>query len=180
MFANRERTKPVLNWQIKPFDQLSPYDCWSALHLRQQVFVLEQTCLFPEIDQHDWPSHHLLGWDPIASSKCGQEFSSGESVMPADTDRPALRAYLRVIPPQIKFPEASLSRIVVDSAMRNTGLGHRLVELGIQHCQRLYPASGIQIAAQAHLEKFYARHGFAACSAPYLEDDILHVNMRLC
>ncbi len=159
-----------LDWQLVPFAELSAYQCWSVLKLRQEIFVLEQQCLFPEIDDVDLCSIHLMGW--VADND-----ASGEKKESAKAKN--LVAYLRIVPPNQKFTQASLSRIVVAATARHQALGSRLVEDGIRHCKRQHSDAGIQIAAQEHLKSFYAALGFEVSSDRYLEDDIWHVNMIL-
>ncbi len=149
----------MTQWQWLSFAQLSNSDLYAALGLRQQVFILEQQCLYPDIDGYDAGAHHLLCWQGTAEQR-------------------HLAAYLRCIPPGVKFPEMALGRVVTAPAARAGGLGRQLMELGIGHAELQHPGQHIRIGAQQHLEKFYNSLGFQTISAPYDEDGILHIDMR--
>ena len=142
-------------WTCLPFDALTPHQLYAVLKLRSEVFVVEQTCAYLDPDGADPACHHMLGL-----AKGG-----------------ALLATARLVPAGLKFPEASIGRVVTSPAARGTGLGHALMELACSHLARLWGAQPIRIGAQAHLQGFYARHGFATVSAPYDEDGIPHVEM---
>ena len=78
----------------------------------------------------------------------------------------------------MKFDDASIGRVVVDAGLRGQGIGHQLVREGLAQCARLWPGQPVSISAQAHLQRFYAAHGFQTSSSPYLDDGIAHVDMR--
>jgi ElaA protein len=145
----------MLDWQWSAFADLSALDLYQVLQKRQDVFILEQTCLYPDMDGLDQGAHHLLGWSP------GRE----------------LAAYLRVLAPGAKYAEMSLGRVLTASAARGSGVGRELLAQGIAHAERLHPGHRIRIGAQRHLEKFYGSFGFVTCSEPYDEDGIIHVDM---
>jgi ElaA protein len=147
-----------MNWQCLPFAQLSNAQLYTVLAARQQVFVLEQQCLYPDMDGLDQSAHHLLGWS-----------SSG-----ADAQ---LLAYLRILAPGVKFTEASLGRVLTTAAGRGTGAGRELLARGIAEAEALYPGQRLRIGAQLYLEKLYASFGFVTVSAPYDEDGIAHIDM---
>lgn len=148
----------MIEWQWSSFADLTAAQLYEMLALRQQVFVLEQTCLYPDIDGLDPGAHHLLGW----RTHDGQR---------------ALVATLRCLAPGAKYGEMSLGRVVTSPATRGTGLGRDLVARGIAYAVQLHPGHAIRIGAQAHLEQFYAGFGFVTVSAPYDEDGILHIDM---
>ncbi len=104
------------------------------------------------IDRQAW---HLLGRD-----------NAGE-----------LQAYLRVVDPGLKYDEPSIGRVITSPETRGTGLGERLVAEGVARCVAAWPGCGIRISAQAHLERFYARHGFVRVGENYGEDNIPHCQM---
>ena len=147
-------TSPI-SWVWLRFEELGVHALYDALALRAKVFILEQgPYLDPDgVDQQSW---HLLGRD-------------GQGV---------LQAYLRVVDPGVKYAEPSIGRVVVDAAQRGTGLGHSLVAEGVRRCVEAWPDRGIRISAQAHLQRFYGRHGFEPAGDEYLEDEIPHIEMR--
>jgi ElaA protein len=154
-----------LHWQCLPFEQLSLAQLYAVLAARQQVFVLEQQCLYPDLDGLDQAAHHVLGWSEDAASASG-------SATPLQ-----LCAYLRCLAPGVKFAEASLGRVLTTPAGRGTGAGRELLRRGIAQAEVLYPGQRLRIGAQRYLEKFYASFGFVTVSAPYDEDGIAHVDM---
>lgn len=147
-----------MNWQCLPFDQLTPAQLYAVLAARQQVFVLEQQCLYPDIDGLDAAAQHLMG--------CGGAGPDAQLI-----------AYLRILAPGVKFTEASLGRVLTTAAARGTGAGRELLTRGIAAAQALYPGQRLRIGAQHYLEKFYASFGFVTVSAPYDEDGIAHIDM---
>lgn len=148
-----------IEWQWASFDQLSTADLYAVLAQRQDVFVLEQQCLFQDIDGLDQLSHHLLAW----------QIREGVRV---------LAAYLRCVPPGIKYPEASIGRVMSARAARGSGIGRQLFSEGLHRTLATHPHHAIRISAQQYLENFYQGFGFVTCSEPYLEDGIWHVEMR--
>jgi ElaA protein len=148
----------MIEWQWSRFADLTAAQLYEMLALRQQVFVLEQTCLYPDIDGLDPGAHHLLGWRTVNGKR-------------------ELAATLRCLAPGAKYDEMSLGRVVTSPAMRGTGLGRELVAQGIACAVRLHQGHAIRIGAQAHLENFYGGFGFVTVSAPYDEDGIMHVDM---
>lgn len=151
-------TPSLIDWQFSRFADLSPFDLYEVLAQRQNVFILEQTCLYPDIDGHDIDAHHLLGWRTVDGKR-------------------VLAAYLRVLAPGAKYDEMSLGRVVTTSAARGSGAGRALLEQGIAHAEALHPGHRIRIGAQQYLERFYQGFGFETVSAPYDEDGIMHIDM---
>lgn len=143
-----------LRWRCLPFDGLSAHDLYRALRLRTQVFVVEQRCVFQDMDGADPACLHLLGEQ-------------------ADE----LHAYARLVPAGLKFAEASIGRVVNDPGARGQGLGHQLMQAAIAHLQMHWGPQPIRIGAQAHLQAFYRRHGFETDGPEYDEDGIAHVEM---
>jgi len=151
-------TPSLIDWQFSRFADLSPFDLYDVLAQRQNVFILEQTCLYPDIDGLDLDAHHLLGWRTVDGKR-------------------VLAAYLRVLAPGAKYDEMSLGRVVTTSAARGSGAGRALLEQGIAHAEALHPGHRIRIGAQQYLERFYQGFGFQTVSAPYDEDGIMHIDM---
>jgi ElaA protein len=144
----------ALNWQFKSFDDLTLAELYAMLQLRTEVFVVEQNCVFQDMDGADEKAMHLLG---LQDDK--------------------LVAYARCFNAGIKFKEASIGRVITHASMRGTGAGHELMQQAIASMKLIWGAQPIRIGAQARLEKFYEQHGFAVASAPYIEDGIPHIEM---
>lgn len=145
-------------WQWVAFDQLSNVDLYTVLAARQAVFVVEQNCVFADIDGIDPRAYHLLAWR-------------------SEHDERQLVGYLRCVPPGVHFAEASLGRVLSAQAVRGSGLGRELVARGIAEAERQFPGQRLRIAAQSHLVTFYCSFGFQAISEPYDEFGITHVEM---
>ncbi len=149
---------PATDWQWRRFDDLSGAEVYAVLAQRQQVFVLEQQCLYNDFDGLDQAAFHLLGWRDDGGTR-------------------ALAAYLRVLAPGAKYAEMSIGRVLTAQAFRGTGLGRELLAQGIAHAERQFPGQRIRIGAQHYLEAFYASFGFQTVTPPYDEDGIVHVDM---
>ena len=147
----------MLNWVLLPFSQLTNQQLYEMLRLRVDVFVVEQTCPYPELDGKDTIEgvQHLLGYQ-------------GDQLV----------ACARLLPSGLSFECVSIGRVATKLGARKQGLGHQLLQQALTHCKRLWPEQSIEIGAQEHLVAFYAQHGFEVSSDVYLEDGILHVNMR--
>ena len=145
----------TLMWRTLPFSALSGEALYAVLRLRQQVFVVEQHCAYLDLDNLDQNAVHMLGM--------------------RDGD---LLAYQRCLAPGLSYAESSLGRIVVHPLLRGQQLGRELVQRGIDHNLAQWPDSGIRINAQAHLQRFYTSMGFCGEGNEYLEDNILHRQMR--
>jgi ElaA protein len=144
------RAQVTLQWHERAFDELSVAELYAILALRSRVFVVEQNCPYLDADGYDAMSRHL--W--------------------AEADG-AIHAYLRLVPPGVKFAELSIGRVVTAPEARGTGLGRVLMQRGLA-------AAGpvpVRIGAQAHLERFYGELGFRRASEPYDEDGIPHIEM---
>ena len=145
-------------WQWSRFSELRPDDLYAAVRLREAVFVVEQNCPYPDADGRDPGAWHLLGWNQ----------------QPAER---SLVAYARVFEPGVRYTEGSIGRVATALEVRRTGVGRRLMAEALRRLEMLAPGEKIKLAAQQRLEAFYAGFGFAAVSAPYEEDGIMHVDM---
>lgn len=143
-----------LSWRCQAFDALAPQSLYELLRLRTEVFVIEQNCVFQDMDGADPACHHLLG------ERGG-----------------ALLAYARLVPVGLKFAEASIGRVVSDPAARGTGLGHVLMREAVARLHALWGERPIRIGAQARLQGFYRQHGFEPEGPIYIEDGIDHIEM---
>ena len=148
-------TAPAPRWAWYRWDQMTPDVVYAVMRLRSAIFVVEQDCVFPDMDGRDPACEHLCGWDHAG----------------------ALVAYLRLVPPGVRTPEVSLGRVVVAATARGRGLGRAVMQEGLRGCAARYPGAPVKVSAQRHLEPFYQSLGFRTVSAPYDEDGILHVDM---
>jgi ElaA protein len=151
-----EHSGVSLDWQSYSFDQLDAGRLYTILQLRQKVFIVEQACVYNDLDGLDQDSMHLCAWH-------------GERLL----------AYMRCLPPGLDYRESAMGRIVVSPDARGLKLGRELVRRGIQLNQSSWPGSGIRIGAQAYLEDFYRELGFVTDSDVYDEDGIPHIKMVL-
>lgn len=145
----------MLTYTFKPFDALTAREVYEVMRARQAVFVLEQTCLYPDIDDWDPPSHHLIARD-------------------ADGD---LVGYLRIVPPGERYEEPSIGRVLTTAKVRRHGYGRQIMQEGIRRVGELFPGRDIRLPAQCYLERFYQELGFVTVSDPFDEDGIPHVEM---
>ncbi len=145
----------MINWSFKKFDNLTPNELYSVLQLRNEVFVVEQNCVFQDADNKDQDSHHLMGWD-----------------------NEALVAYARIVPLGIAYDSfPSIGRVVTSPKLRRSGIGKILMQQSIEHLQKLLGESSIKLGAQLYLKNFYESFGFVQSSEVYMEDGIPHIEM---
>jgi ElaA protein len=142
-------------WQWRTFDELKPGELYAILALRQRVFIVEQHCAYLDADGLDAASLHLSGLD------------GGGLVC----------AYLRVVPPGLRFNGPSIGRVNTAPEVRRVGLGVLLMREGLRMTAERYPGSPVYVSAQRHLERFYRSLGFAPYGQPYDEDGIPHITM---
>ncbi|NBR37201.1 MAG: GNAT family N-acetyltransferase [Chitinophagales bacterium] len=145
-----------MRWVLKKFQELTPDELYALLRLRAEVFVVEQTCAFQDLDNKDQPSYHLLGYL-----------------------QDELVAYTRLVPPGISYTAASIGRVVTSPAHRKKGFGKLLMQESIKICDQLFGKITIMIGAQCYLIEFYSSLGFVPSGEVYLEDGIEHIEMTL-
>ena len=145
----------MIQFKIKPFNELSITELYELLQLRSEVFVVEQNCVYQDIDGKDQKAIHVLGYY--------------EGV---------LAAYSRLFKPKEYFSDSSIGRVIVKASHRDKKFGHDLMRISIESIQDLFQETNITISAQLYLQKFYESHGFVAVGESYLEDDIPHIEMR--
>lgn len=144
----------IPNWKIKRFNELSAAELYEALQLRSEVFVVEQNCVYLDVDGKDQIAIHIIGG------------FDGKTV-----------AYARLFKPGDYFDKASIGRVVVHPDFRDKKWGHLLMNEAIAAIKKYFGVSSIVISAQLYLKKFYESHGFEACSDVYDEDGIPHIRM---
>ncbi|HWK02732.1 MAG TPA: GNAT family N-acetyltransferase [Puia sp.] len=152
----------MTQWICKKFGELNPDELYAILRLRSEVFVVEQNCVFLDMDNKDQASHHLMGWQ----QEEGQQHSQ-------------LLGYARIVPAGFSYVESSIGRIVTSPAARGNGIGKDLLHQSITTLYNLHGKRVIRIGAQYYLKKFYESFGFEQASDIYLEDGIEHIEMLL-
>lgn len=144
-----------LEWCIKPFEELTVDELYDILQLRSRIFVVEQNCVYLDLDGKDKQALHLFGR------------YEGKIV-----------AHSRLFKPGISFENASIGRVVVDVDYRSRKWGQELMQTAIKAVFEHFGEQQITIGAQLYLKKFYESQGFVQSSPVYLEDDIPHIEMR--
>lgn len=142
-------------WTCKSFQELSADELYSILRLRSEVFVVEQNCVFLDMDNKDQSCYHIMGWD-------------GTNLV----------ASTRLVPKGKSYPDFhSIGRVVNSPDYRGQGLGKELMEYSIAKCVEYFGNGPIKIGAQLYLKKFYESLGFVQTSDVYDEDGIDHIEM---
>jgi len=147
----------MISWSIKSFDELNKNELYDLLKLRSEVFVVEQNCVYQDIDHKDIKGSHFFAHN--------------------GTD---LIAYLRVIELGVFYPNhISIGRVVVKQTHRNKKFGNEILVKAIDFCRKKFPKTPIKISAQTHLKAFYNQFGFEFKGEAYLEDGVPHCAMYL-
>ena len=146
--------KSSIVWKIKPFSKLSTEELYQILKIRQEVFIVEQTCYYLDADGYDQQAVHI--W----AEKEGE-----------------ILAYSRVFEPGIKYKEASIGRVLTNPNYRKNKLGKILIRFSINTIEARFRTQSIRISAQDYLLSFYSEFGFEDTGKKYLEDDIPHTEM---
>jgi ElaA protein len=159
---------PPIEWRWKFFDDLTIHEVYAMLAARSEVFVVEQNCVYGDIDGLDADAWHLFAFGPnVAGSDLQQRHP-----------RPALAGYLRVLLPHEGEPDIRIGRVLTTAGFRGMGLGNQMLERAIAHIAQQWPGVPIRLHAQAHLQRFYGAFGFVPVSDIHDEDGIPHVWMR--
>lgn len=143
-----------MNVVIKKFNDLSPLELYEILQLRSEVFVVEQDCVYQDIDGNDQKALHIIG-----------------------TVENKIIAYTRCFRPGDYFKEASIGRVVVKESQRKFKRGNQIMNNSIKAINNHYKTKIIKISAQCYLNKFYTNLQFKSIGEKYLEDGIPHVAM---
>ena len=139
----------MIKFECKKFSELSPNELYEIIHLRNEVFVVEQNCVFQDADHKDQNAYHLMAW--IDGNLAG---------------------YTRLLSPGIAYENMSIGRVVTSPKHRRSGVGKALMEESIKMCYDLFGSGNIKIGAQLYLKKFYESFGFVQVGEGYLEDGI--------
>ena len=154
-----------LEWQFCRFDEMTPHQVHSLLRLRQQIFIIEQECIFPEIDGLDPLCLHVLAID---------KNSDGQEVLAA----------ARIVAPGIDPDHAeqgdrpAIGRVVTSGRLRGQGVGRELMARAIDICTQEFAGKPIYLNAQLYLKVFYQGLGFIQFGDEYDEDGIAHISME--
>ena len=144
----------MLQVYIKSFSELTTNELYAILQLRSEVFVVEQNCVYQDIDNKDQKALHVIG---IKNDK--------------------VVAYTRIFKSGYYFPKASIGRVVVKKNERKYGYGHVIIKHSIKAIKNNFNETSIKISAQTYLKNFYESHGFQKVGEEYLEDGIPHIGM---
>ena len=146
-----------LAWHCKHFTALTVVDLYDILQLRSEVFVVEQQCIFLDMDGIDKQAYHLFAYHEDQLITC-----------------------CRLIAADIVYPnKASIGRVANKASVRGAGVGRLMINKAIEKCRELFPFTNLRIGAQLYLKDWYGSFGFAPCGDIYLEDDIEHIHMEL-
>lgn len=140
---------------LKHFNELSLQQLYDALQLREEVFQIEQNCIYKDIDDKDKKCYHLLLYNDVE-----------------------LLAYARLVPEGVSYNDyVSIGRVVSKTNYRKEGYGRLLMQEAMKQMEKLFPNKAIKISAQQYLQKFYESYGFVVEGEWYMEDDIPHIAM---
>lgn len=147
--------REAINWQIKRFNELSLEELYQIMSLRSEVFVVEQNCVYQDLDHKDQIALHVCGFynDKLVS-------------------------YSRLFDAGVYFENPAIGRVIVSKIARNFSIGHDLMKKSISVISEFYGSESITISAQVYLTKFYEQHGFILVGDEYLEDGIPHIEMQ--
>lgn len=148
----------MYQFTVKAFKDLSVDDLYEILQLRETIFIIEQNCIYQDIDELDKKCFHLFTIDKNAQK---------------------IIAYARLVPASLKFDVPSIGRVICDKNYRGKGLGKSLMNKAIEESRQLFKINAIKISAQTYLLNFYSSLGFKPISEHYDEDGIEHVDMQL-
>ncbi len=143
-----------MNFIVKAFDELSLNELWKIYNIRNKVFIVEQECVYQDVDEYDKCAYHIFVMD----------------------ENDEMQGYARVLPKNTVFDQVSLGRVI--SLKRRSGLGSQILERAIQTAIDKFDAKTIIIEAQVYAVKLYEKAGFNTFGEEFLEDGIPHIKMR--
>jgi len=141
-------------WKIKSFEEITTSELYEILKARVNVFVVEQNCPYPDLDDYDQQALHL--W--------------------AEQDQKVV-AYCRIFNKGIKYPETSIGRVLTTEKGRGKSFGKQLIQYAVEIIENRFHTSEIRISAQDYLLRFYSGFGFEDTGKKYLEDNLPHTEM---
>ena len=144
-----------VDWACLCLGEMSSYQLFELLRVRQNIFIIEQSCIYSDIDNHDLSCWHLMGYGHNSE----------------------LNAYCRLLKPQTIYNEAAIGRVLVKKECRGGGLARELMLEAHRRCEQIFKSKAVRLNAQVYLKEFYEGIGYRCVSAPYSEDGILHIEM---
>ncbi|WP_116135632.1 GNAT family N-acetyltransferase [Trinickia diaoshuihuensis] len=154
-----QQTHESLEWRWKPFAQLTADETYDMLAARNAVFVVEQQCVYNDVDGLDKGAWHLFAYSN-------------------DAGAPQLAGYLRVLLPDETDTDIRIGRVLTTSEFRRIGLGSAMLAQALKYIVAQWPEAAIKLHAQAHLQMFYGAFGFEPISEVHDDDGIPHIWMR--
>lgn len=171
----------VLEWRWKPFPDLTALEVYDMLEARNAVFVVEQNCVYHDVDGLDKDAWHLFAYSAESKANGSDASSAANAPIAPIADRaqaPALAGYLRVLLPDASDADIRIGRVLTTSDFRRIGLGSAMLEQALKHIVAQWPTAAIKLHAQAHLQMFYGAFGFEPISDIHDDDGIPHIWMR--
>jgi len=145
-----------MQYITKKFDELTSKELHDILKLRQDIFIIEQNCIYPDIDNNDEGAYHLLAMEDGKVIGCARILNKG-----------------------VTFDEAAIGRVVVPESHRGRGIAKEMMLRAMAFVRDEMKETRIKLSAQTYIVPLYEAVGFHIVSEEYLEDDIPHVDM-LC
>lgn len=143
-----------MNWELKKFEELKVEEIYKILEIRNEVFIVEQQCVYQDCDGKDESAYHLYL-----------------------KDNNKIIAYLRILKKGVSFDEISIGRVLVHKNYRGKGISREMMLKAINFIELNLNEKEIKIQAQSYLVNFYGSLGFREVSNEYLEDNIPHIDM---
>ncbi|CAB3730543.1 GNAT family N-acetyltransferase [Trinickia soli] len=169
MNIDTRESHQMLQWRWKPFSELTAVEVYDMLEARNAVFIVEQQCVYHDVDGLDRGAWHLFAYSQDRNSMG----AAGEGAA-----APVLAGYLRVLLPDESDSDIRIGRVLTASAFRRIGLGSEMLEQALKHIVSQWPDAAIKLHAQAHLQMFYGAFGFEPVSEVHDDDGIPHIWMR--
>ncbi len=142
--------------QIKTFEELTNSELYEILKLRQNIFIIEQRIIYPDLDDKDFNSLHM--W----------------------IEENGIQSYLRMIPLK-QEKTLSIGRVLTTLQMRGKGAARRLIKAALDFAKTQYSGWSIHLHAQEYLKDFYGSLGFVETGSVFYypdEDPVPHVPME--
>lgn len=136
----------------QPFSAMSVTSVFELFKLRNAIFIVEQNCVYQDIDQLDLEAHHIVMCDQNKVIGCSRFFINQED-------------------------QLQIGRLALDRAYRQQALGKQLFQYTLTQSQSIFPEKTLMLSSQKHLTAFYQQFGFNPIGDEFLEDNIPHQHM---